>query len=181
MAMVIFFTSGKARGVCVCVCIHMCSTQSLRLPIPGDMTHWSVSYWSSSMSPLTVTIYCVTSVYLAQLYPLPFLCVTAATAGSHLPGIIIFPILPTLEVTLWLSLADEMWAEVFTGWRDGSVVKSTDCSSRGLEFNSQKPHGGSQPSVMGSDALFWCVWKQWQCTHINKINKSFFKSVYKTG
>jgi hypothetical protein len=43
------------------------------------------------------------------------------------------------------------------GWRDGSVVKSTDCSSRGPEFNSQQPHGGSQPSVMGSDALFWCV------------------------
>jgi len=43
------------------------------------------------------------------------------------------------------------------GWRDGSVVKSTDCSSRGPEFNSQKPHGGSQPSVMGSDALFRCV------------------------
>jgi hypothetical protein len=21
----------------------------------------------------------------------------------------------------------------------------------------QQPHGGSQPSVMGSDALFWCV------------------------
>jgi hypothetical protein len=40
------------------------------------------------------------------------------------------------------------------GWRDGSVVKSTDCSSRGAEFNSQQPHGGSQPSVMGSDALF---------------------------
>jgi hypothetical protein len=43
------------------------------------------------------------------------------------------------------------------GWRDGSVVKSTDCSSRGPEFKSQQPHGGSQPSVMGSDALFWCV------------------------
>jgi hypothetical protein len=43
------------------------------------------------------------------------------------------------------------------GWRDGSVVKSTDCSSRGPEFNSQQPHGGSQPSVMGSDTLFWCV------------------------
>jgi hypothetical protein len=27
----------------------------------------------------------------------------------------------------------------------------------GPEFNSQQPHGGSQPSVMGSDALFWCV------------------------
>ena len=43
------------------------------------------------------------------------------------------------------------------GWKDGSAVKSTDCSSRGPEFNSQEPHGGSQPSVMGSDALFWCV------------------------
>ena len=34
------------------------------------------------------------------------------------------------------------------GWRDGSVVKSTDCSSRGSGFNSQKRHGVSQPSVM---------------------------------
>jgi hypothetical protein len=33
------------------------------------------------------------------------------------------------------------------------VVRSTDCSSRGPEFKSQQPHGGSQPSVMGSDAL----------------------------
>ena len=47
--------------------------------------------------------------------------------------------------------------------------KSTDCSSKGHEFNSQQPHGGSQPSVTGSDALL-CVWKQLQCTHINKIN-----------
>jgi hypothetical protein len=39
------------------------------------------------------------------------------------------------------------------GWRDGSVVKSTICSSRGPVFNSQQPHDGSQPSVMGSDAL----------------------------
>ena len=31
---------------------------------------------------------------------------------------------------------------------------STDCSSRGPEFNSQQQHGSSQPSVMGSDALF---------------------------
>jgi hypothetical protein len=40
------------------------------------------------------------------------------------------------------------------GWRDGSAVKSTDCSSRGPEFNSQQPHGGSQPSVMGFNVLF---------------------------
>jgi len=41
------------------------------------------------------------------------------------------------------------------GWRDGSVVKSTDCSPRGPEFNSQQPHGGSQPSVVRFGALFW--------------------------
>ena len=43
------------------------------------------------------------------------------------------------------------------GWQDGSVVKSADCSSKGPEFKSQQPHGGSQPSVMKSDALFWGV------------------------
>jgi hypothetical protein len=31
------------------------------------------------------------------------------------------------------------------------VGKSTDCSSKGLEFKSQQPHGGSQPPVMRSD------------------------------
>jgi hypothetical protein len=54
------------------------------------------------------------------------------------------------------------------GWRNGSVVKSTDCSSRGSEFNSQQPHGGSQPSVIESDALFWCVSKDSYGVLINK-------------
>ena len=36
------------------------------------------------------------------------------------------------------------------GWRDGSVVKSADCSFEGSEFKSQQ-HGGSQPSVTKSD------------------------------
>jgi hypothetical protein len=43
------------------------------------------------------------------------------------------------------------------GWRDGSVVKSTDRSSEGPEFKSQQPHGGLQPSSMTFDALSWCV------------------------
>jgi hypothetical protein len=43
------------------------------------------------------------------------------------------------------------------GWRDGSVVKSTDCSSEGPEFKFQQPHGGSQPSIMRSDALCWDI------------------------
>jgi hypothetical protein len=34
------------------------------------------------------------------------------------------------------------------------VVKSADCSSEGPEFKSQQPHGGSQPSVTKSDALW---------------------------
>jgi hypothetical protein len=38
--------------------------------------------------------------------------------------------------------------------------KSTDCSSKGPEFKSQQPHGGSQPPVMRSDTLFWFVWSQ---------------------
>jgi hypothetical protein len=45
------------------------------------------------------------------------------------------------------------------GWRDGSVVKNTDCSSRGPEFKSQQLLG-SQAFVMGSDALFCCVWRE---------------------
>jgi hypothetical protein len=43
------------------------------------------------------------------------------------------------------------------GWRDDSVVKSTDYSSKSPEFKSQQPHGGSQPHVMRSDALFWRI------------------------
>jgi hypothetical protein len=43
------------------------------------------------------------------------------------------------------------------GWRDGSAVKSTDCSSEGHEFKSQQPHGGSQPSIRRYEDLFWGV------------------------
>jgi hypothetical protein len=41
--------------------------------------------------------------------------------------------------------------------RDSSTVKSTDYSSEGPEFKSQQLCGGSQPSLMRSDALFWGV------------------------
>jgi hypothetical protein len=36
-------------------------------------------------------------------------------------------------------------------------VRAPDCSSKGLKFKSQQPHGGSQPPVMRSDDLFRCV------------------------
>jgi hypothetical protein len=53
---------------------------------------------------------------------------------------------------------EKIFFKIFMGWQDGSVGKSTDCSSEGIEFKSQQPHGGSQPPVvMRSDGLFWCV------------------------
>jgi hypothetical protein len=45
-------------------------------------------------------------------------------------------------------------------WGAGEMaqwVRAPDCSSEGPEFKSQQPHGGSQPSVTRSDALFWSV------------------------
>jgi hypothetical protein len=62
-------------------------------------------------------------------------------------------------------------------WRDGSAVEGTGCSSRG--FNSQFPHGGSRPSIMGSDVLF-CqagIHANRALTCISYINKSF-KNIY---
>jgi hypothetical protein len=47
--------------------------------------------------------------------------------------------------------------KLFRGRRDGSAVKSVDWFSRDPKFNSRQLHGGSQPFVMGSDALFWGV------------------------
>jgi hypothetical protein len=44
------------------------------------------------------------------------------------------------------------------GVGEGKVGELERCSSRDPDdINSQQPHGGSQLSVMGSDALFWCV------------------------
>ena len=55
------------------------------------------------------------------------------------------------------SIGDPEFKNQNKGCRDGSVVKSIDYSSKGPEFNSQQSHGGSQPSVMEYDALFWYV------------------------
>ena len=63
---------------------------------------------------------------------------------------------------MWIHLLIHVWVEEYLnciyclyitnntsgGWWGGSAVKNTDCSSRGHEFKSQQPHGGSQPSIM---------------------------------
>jgi hypothetical protein len=58
-------------------------------------------------------------------------------------------------------------------WRDGSLVNSIDYSSRGPAFKSQQPHGGSQPSVMRSDALSSGVSED-SYPVLRYNNKSFF-------
>ena len=63
-------------------------------------------------------------------------------------------ILSWLPKDKWFSMATQFKIDGLRGWRDGSEVKSTDCSSRGPEFNSQQPHGGSWPSIMRPGALF---------------------------
>ena len=61
----------------------------------------------------------------------------------------------TLSTALFLQLPSSITLKTnILGWRGGSAVKSTDCSTGGPEFNSQQPHGDSQPTVMVSDALF---------------------------
>jgi hypothetical protein len=71
----------------------------------------------------------------------------------------------------WINLICKIVLKIqHRDWRDGSAVKSTDCSSGGPEFNSQQPHGDLQLSVMGSSAVFWCFYRPVQCTHINEIN-----------
>ena len=44
---------------------------------------------------------------------------------------------------------------------------------RGPEFNSQQPHGDSQPSIKESDALFWHTGVYADKALIHKINKFF--------
>jgi hypothetical protein len=61
-------------------------------------------------------------------------------------------------------------------WKDGSAVKSTDCSSGGPRFNSQQPHGNLQLSVtpVPGDPMpshrYTC--RQNTNAHKIKINKS---------
>jgi hypothetical protein len=99
--------------------------------------------------------------YLFICFPLSVLCsLCTSTEGyearralldaNHLLGLA-FPILKNDEPIQFNYISLKL---TIGGWRDGSVVKSTDCSSEGPEFKSQQPHGGSQSSVMRSDASF---------------------------
>jgi hypothetical protein len=53
----------------------------------------------------------------------------------------------------WVFIAfiknNNNWAGEMAQW-----LRALDCSSKGPEFKSQQPHGGSQPSLTKSDAIF---------------------------
>jgi hypothetical protein len=56
------------------------------------------------------------------------------------------------------------WNTYSWGWRNGSAVESTECSSRGLGFDFQHPQSWwltviYNSSVRKSDALFWPSWE----------------------
>jgi hypothetical protein len=58
------------------------------------------------------------------------------------------------------------------------VAKSTGCSSRGPEFKSKQPHGGSQPSVMDRMAFFVCLKTAKVYSHTLSISLSIYLSIY---
>jgi hypothetical protein len=83
------------------------------------------------------------------------------------------------EMAHWVRTQEDLslnpqnsYKKLVSGWRDGSVVKSTDCSSEGPEFKSQQPHGGSQPSVMITESLLGCLKTAMVYLHIINKNKS---------
>ena len=51
------------------------------------------------------------------------------------------------------SVKNVLCSHIIEYYRFSIKLQRSDCSSRGPEFNSQKLHGGSQPFVMGSNAL----------------------------
>lgn len=51
------------------------------------------------------------------------------------------------------KMADKINKHYIRGWRDGSGVKSSCCSSRRPKMDPQHPHGSSQPSLT-PDTLF---------------------------
>jgi hypothetical protein len=55
-----------------------------------------------------------------------------------------------------MNVSTETGRMEMESWRDGSVVKSTNCSARGPEFNPSN-HMVAHYHIMVSNALFWYV------------------------
>jgi hypothetical protein len=62
--------------------------------------------------------------------------------AQAMPSVVHSPLLLSMDQDL------ELGAGEMAQW-----VRAPDCSSKGPEFKSQQPHGGSQPSITRSDSL----------------------------
>jgi hypothetical protein len=70
-------------------------------------------------------------------------------------------------VLLFLWLQNNKWHRLSWAGKMVPWLRALSNVLRGSEFNSRQAHIDSQPSVIWSDAFFWCVWRQLQCTHIH--------------
>jgi hypothetical protein len=121
--------------------------------------------WQRNQSPVICFLLFFSLCLLLLTASCSFLVSMPVLLTSHFS---VLPQCPSLSHSLWIAecivevyilkfvmvyFCSKSWLEIgLEGWRDGSAVKSTDCSSEGCEFKSQQPHGGSQPSVMRSGA-----------------------------
>jgi hypothetical protein len=91
-------------------------------------------------------------------------------------GILCFCMLERYNLTFDFTRCNNQECQRVHGEMPQHLRELAAYSFRGPEFNSQQPPGGSQTSVMRYDALFWCFWRQLQCTYMNEINKSWKKN-----
>jgi hypothetical protein len=70
----------------------------------------------------------------------------------------------------WTILDHKLISKVEWGAGEMAHQLRTLFFSRGPEFNPQQPHGGSQPSIVWCNALFWHVGVHADRLLIHKIN-----------
>jgi hypothetical protein len=83
-------------------------------------------------------------------------------SASRVLGLKVCVTMPGLRLNFYRQSPWE-WSQIYQiiwAGEMAQLLRVLTTLPRGPEFNSQQPHGGSQPSVMESDATFWCVWRQ---------------------
>jgi hypothetical protein len=94
-------------------------------------------------------ILCFQSMIVSLLFSVPHLHQTSATWSStqYADNFKLSLLVEYIYFLFYHMLWDRVSKRIL-GWRDGSAVMITDCSSKGPEFKSQQPNGGSQPSII---------------------------------
>lgn len=97
--------------------------------LPTSDVLFSITTMRIHMSPVTIKFllmkFLLETMWLPRLQESGFLCFRSGKEGGYTEN-----------------------QNLHAGWRDVSEVESTDCSSRGLRFNSQHQNGSSQLPVI---------------------------------